>query len=84
MFKDKSTKEEKEQKRGRKDGWEEKKEDREIERKEEEKVKEKETPVRGALKGTSHAQFRKGSEWKCKLESLFSLQGCRPQSIWSH
>ena len=77
MFKDKSTKEEKEQKRGRKDGWEEKKE--------EEKVREKERNA--SAEGHSrelHIQFRKGSEWRCKLESLFSLQGCRPQSIWSH
>lgn len=52
MFKDKSTKE---QKRGRKDGWEEKKE--------EEKVREKErnTSAEGHSREL-HIQFRKGSE----------------------
>lgn len=51
---------------------------------EEEKVREKDrnTSEEGYSREL-HIQFRKGSEWQCKL-SLFSLQGCRPQSIWSH
>lgn len=47
--------------------------------------KKKETPTRnGILQRTAHAQFRKCTKWKCKLENLFSLHCCRPHSIWSH
>lgn len=32
----------------------------------------------------ANAQFRKCTKQKCKRENLFSLRGCRPQSIWTH